>query len=220
MKHNCKSTFFQRKAKTLFGLSLMAVATMMALAGCEDEKGGNDNNDDNKSEFSGPGVKTLDACNVTETKALLCGLLSTPDQIALDFEFGFEISTESVFTEASTSRVKSKYYNENHKFSYQLENLTPDTTCYYRAYMINQMMLYQGEIKSFTTNDIKLDSGNIGELTCSRALITAKVSAEEEVSSYGIYYTTSGNPAHEGSFVMGSERDSAGFFFLCNSMKT
>jgi len=184
---------------------MMAVAMMIAVAGCKDDR-------ENTTDFKGPGVETLDARNVTRVKALLCGLLNAPDQIALDFEFGFEISTEPVFTEASTSRVQPKYYDENHEFSYQLESLRPGTVYYYRAYMINQMIRYRGETKTFTTDDIKLNSGQVGKLTCYSAQITARVNAEDEVSSYGVYYSTSDNPVLEGCFIVGLEKDSDGVF--------
>jgi len=115
---------------------------LLAFSGCKEDK----------EELVGTGVKTLDAKDVTGSKALLCGLINAPDPVAMDFEFGFEISTDPGFTTESTSKVRPQYYNENHEFSYQLEHLMPATTYYYRAYMINQMMLYHGQVKSFTTN--------------------------------------------------------------------
>ncbi|MBQ9201812.1 MAG: Ig-like domain-containing protein [Bacteroidales bacterium] len=134
--------------KTLLRFLFVASSILLFFSSCKGDK----------EELVGTGVKTLDAKDVTESKALLCGLINAPDPVALDFEFGFEISMEPVFTTESTSKVQPKYYNENHEFSYQLENLMHASTYHYRAYMINQMMLYHGEVKSFTTGVIPVES--------------------------------------------------------------
>ena len=134
--------------KTLLRFLFVASAMLLAFSGCKEDK----------DELVGTGVKTLDAKDVTGSKALLCGLINAPDPVAMDFEFGFEISMNPDFTTESTSKVRPQYYNENHEFGYQLKNLMPATTYYYRAYMINQMMLYHGEVKSFTTGVIPVES--------------------------------------------------------------
>ena len=128
--------------KTIFKSLVLPFIMVLAFAGCKEDKEG----------LVGKGVKTLDAKDVTVSKALLCGLINAPDLVAMDFKFGFEISTDPGFTTESTSKVRSQYYNENHEFSCQLEHLMHASTYYYRAYMINQMMLYHGQVKTFTTN--------------------------------------------------------------------
>ena len=127
--------------KSIFKSLVLSFIMLLAFSGCKEDK----------DELVGTGVKTLDAKDVTGSGALLCGLINAPDPVAMDFEFGFEISTDPGFTTESTSKVRSQYYNENHEFSYQLEHLMHASTYYYRAYMINQMMLYHGQVKTFTT---------------------------------------------------------------------
>lgn len=128
--------------------------------------------------FIGLGVQTLGAQNVTETKAMLFGILNAPNPVAIDFEYGFEISMDSAFPNESTTRFKSEYYDDHNEFSCQLQNLRHDTVYYYRAYMINQMLLYLGDSKSFTTKEGVVETGTIDRETYS---VTSKINLGDEV---------------------------------------
>lgn len=132
--------------KLLYLLPVLAVL----LASCDkDEK------------ISMPGVTTLAATDVDMFTATLNGIVSLPEQIAIDFEIGFEVSEDQSFPEASTTRYKVKNYKPDKTFTYSLNNLNLNTTYYFRTYMVNLMCLYTGDMVSVSTTNVKVSTGDI-----------------------------------------------------------
>lgn len=99
----------------------------------------------------GPKVSTLEAeQSETYRTVSVKGRVSGLEAVALDFECGIEYSTSESYLDDATYRVKAnKNYSED-IFTIDLDRLESGRTYYYRAYYINQSLIYYGESKSFS----------------------------------------------------------------------
>lgn len=184
--------------KTIY-LLVLSIIVILTTAGCK--------NNENKPE---PGVQTMEALGVTETMAVLWGKINAFNPWILD-EKGFEFSTEPLFTKEKTKKFREPYFGEN--FLYQVERLVPGKTYYYRAYLVNQELLYQGEARTFTTKSIDYSSGEVSELTCHSVKITNRINTEDWISAFGICYgKTDQLNYYSSDHVAGSSRDDDGIF--------
>ena len=83
----------------------------------------------------------------------LSGKMSGLDAVAIDFQCGFEYSTDDTFSKENTFRtIATRDYSEE-PFSATLEDITPGQLYYFRAYYINQQFIYYGEVKDFKTDE-------------------------------------------------------------------
>ena len=83
----------------------------------------------------------------------LSGKMSGLDAVALDFQCGFEYSTDDAFSKENTrTTVAARDYSED-TFSSTLEDIIPGQKYYYRAYYINQQFIYYGDVKEFATDE-------------------------------------------------------------------
>lgn len=83
----------------------------------------------------------------------LSGKMSGLDAVALDFQCGFEYSTDDAFSKENTrTTVAARDYSED-TFSSTLEDIIPGQKYFYRAYYINQMYIYYGDVKEFATDE-------------------------------------------------------------------
>ncbi|MBQ1653640.1 MAG: fibrobacter succinogenes major paralogous domain-containing protein, partial [Bacteroidales bacterium] len=96
------------------------------------------------SQLSQPEVITLSATSVGPTTANIRGLIISGGQnMTLGFLYGtYSYNMQHNVIASSTS---------NDEFSYQIINLTPNTTYYYKAYATNSAGTDEGELLSFTT---------------------------------------------------------------------
>lgn len=108
-------------------------------------------NEDKKEVVTGPQVTTLEAVQGSILMATLSGRVSGVESVALDFQCGIECSTDESFSQDKTTRVKfpSKYSEEPYSIAIAVQ---PGKKYYYRAYYINQLLIYYGEIKTFSFN--------------------------------------------------------------------
>ena len=106
-------------------------------------------NEDKKEVVTGPQVTTLEAVQGSILMATLSGRVSGVESVALDFQCGIECSTDESFSQDKTTRVKSpsKYSEEPYSIAIAVQ---PGKKYYYRAYYINQLLIYYGEIKTFS----------------------------------------------------------------------
>lgn len=123
--------------KALLSISILAFA-------CCDNKSGESNHPE-------PGVYGFGVSNVQMLTADVQAQVVLPDQIAADFELGFEVSEDMTFPEGTTTRCKVKYYNPDGTYSHSLTGLRDSTTYHVRAYMINQMCFYSSSPITVTT---------------------------------------------------------------------
>lgn len=98
-----------------------------------------------------PEVSTLDVTGIGVNSAVFNGRASLPKTIENDFQIGFEVSTDRFFNEEATEKYCISDYDGEELFSLTFRRLHPETQYYVRAYMQNRMVLYFGEIKTFST---------------------------------------------------------------------
>ena len=108
-------------------------------------------NEDKKENVTGPQVTTLDAVQGSMFVTTLSGRISGIENVALDYQYGIECSADETFTQDNTTRVKfaTKYSEDQFNINFIVQ---PGRNYYYRVYYINQLMIYYGEIKTFSFN--------------------------------------------------------------------
>lgn len=107
----------------------------------------------NEDSIVTPQIRTLNSVNGSYYVVTLTGIVSGLDQVALDFECGFEYSTDDAFIKEKTFRtIATRSYSED-SFSTTLEDIIPGQKYYFRAYYINQLYIYYGEVKEFAADE-------------------------------------------------------------------
>ncbi|MBO7111404.1 MAG: hypothetical protein J6W18_05595 [Bacteroidaceae bacterium] len=101
----------------------------------------------------GPQVVTLPAAYGEFYTVVLSGQVSGLEQVALDFQCGFEFSTDDSFSEENTVRKSAASKYSLRPFSLTISDIIPGQKYFYRAYYINQMYIYYGDVKEFATDD-------------------------------------------------------------------
>ena len=100
-----------------------------------------------------PVITTLSSEYGAYYTVTLSGKMSGLDAVALDFQCGFEYSTDDAFSKENTrTTVAARDYSED-TFSSTLEDIIPGQKYFYRAYYINQMYIYYGDVKEFATDE-------------------------------------------------------------------
>ena len=122
---------FMKKVFYVFAFAFLA---MLSFSGCN----------------KGPKIETLSADKGDGAfYGTLSGRVSGLEGVATDFACGIEYSTDVSFIEDNTIRsYVDKKYSED-VFSIIIRDLNPDQTYYYRAFYINQEMVYYGKVKEF-----------------------------------------------------------------------
>ena len=120
-----------------FILSAVAVISLLTYIGCE------------KENTEGSKIETLSAEKGSLCVVTLNGCVRGLESVALDFECGIEYSTDASFVEGKVRRIAGKKYSED-PYSVILTNIISGQKYYYRAYYINQLMSYYGEVKDFS----------------------------------------------------------------------
>ena len=126
--------------KSIIRLLPVAAILFICMMSCDEED----------EKHSGPKIVTLSADKGTFMVASLSGRVSGLDAVALDFKCGIEYSTDETFSDASSVRqIVDKKYSED-IFSITVSGIQPGKKYYFRAYYINQLQVYYGEVKTFT----------------------------------------------------------------------
>ena len=130
-------------------ISYLLLLLSFCLVSCNDKPVDIDDNNGEKT-VSGPKINTLSAEPGPLYVAMLSGSIGGLEGIALDFECGVECSSDENFSKEKTVR-KAAYdsYSEN-PYKVAVADIRPGVKYYYRAYYINQLMIYYGEVKDFT----------------------------------------------------------------------
>ena len=126
---------------------LSAIAVFASFfAGCDDENVIKDTNGVNKD----PKVETVSAEKGSLHEVSITGIIISPESLAPDYECGVEYSTDATFPSNNTSRQKAEINNASGNFTVTIIGVTSSQKYYYRAYCINQLTYYYGEIKDFS----------------------------------------------------------------------
>jgi len=103
----------------------------------------------------GTKIVTLSAENAEYYTVVLSGKISGLEQVALDYQSGFEYSTDQSFSKESTVRLGASAQYSEQPFTAIVSDIIPGQKYFYRAYYINQMYIYYGDVKEFATDEWK-----------------------------------------------------------------
>ena len=133
-----------RKIVSAFAL----IALVFGVVSCdkEEELQGSEN---------GAKVVTLSAANGEFYTVVLSGQMSGLEQVALDFQCGFEYSSDDAFSKENTVRAGASSQYSEKPFTLTVTDIIPGQKYYYRAFYINQMLIYYGEVSTFQTEEWK-----------------------------------------------------------------
>lgn len=106
--------------------------------------------DTSKNKAKDAQITTLDVKRGDYYNATVSGQISGLENVAIDFECGIEFSFNESFDEENTFRfITDKKYTEG-IYTVNAFPLESKHTYYYRAYYINQLLIYYGDIKQFS----------------------------------------------------------------------
>lgn len=135
-----------------------------------------------------PSVTTLSAKNITSTSATICGAIASTGGANIT-QVGFVYQSENDYYNHTIQATLS-----GNSFSYDLDNLQPDTKYYFYAYAINQSGTSNGEVFSFTTISglpqvTTSSSSSIGSVS---AIVTGKILSDGgfPITECGICYSS------------------------------
>lgn len=147
-----------------------------------------------------PTVNTVAAENINHISAKLNGSLTARGTNAIS-EYGIVWATTANPTTAVTTkyRVAANVTNFPHNFTTIAGSLSPNTTYYFRAYVISGGVTSYGQNLSFSTSTVQQpgirtdDASDIGTNT---AVLkgTVLTAGSYGISEYGIVYGTAANP--------------------------
>lgn len=119
------------------------IALFISITSCD-----NDSKEDNK--VKKPEVTTISAEQKSLFTVSLSGQVKGLEGVASDYECGIEYSTDEIFSNARTKKIKASVgYTEN-VFTVNSTIIYPNQQYYYRAYYINQQLTYYGDVKTFS----------------------------------------------------------------------
>ena len=137
----------KRISKYLFA----AILIIIAASSCEQLPIESVNNkEEEKEKITGPQIITLDSIKGDWLSVQVSGKVNGLEAVALDFECGIEYSTDPSFSKDSTWRVKADVNYSENSYTVNISPVESGRNYYYRAYYINQLLIYFGVTKEFS----------------------------------------------------------------------
>lgn len=96
-------------------------------------------------------ITTIEATNITQTTATLSGNIQGYGADDFQHRYGFIYSTDATPSASNGTIVYSDNILEDGNYSVDVASITPNTTYYYRAFVIDGGNYVYGDVKSFTT---------------------------------------------------------------------
>lgn len=97
------------------------------------------------------GAVTGTAIHVSCRNAEISGKAILPGKTSTDLSFGVLYSTSSGVLVGSAIQIEATAFDSDYNYTVNTEVLDPETTYYYRSYIIQDKEIFYGELKSFTT---------------------------------------------------------------------
>ena len=146
------------------------------------------------------GVHTGKATNISCRNATLVGFVNIPQTTATNLSFGVLYSTSSCVLLGSATQLEAKDYDASSIFSIDSGVLEPETTYYYRSYIIRNNEVDYGETKSFKTLAVSsmLQTLDTGDVYPQKATLNAMLDLTDCIYSsieYGFELTPKGGQA-------------------------
>lgn len=141
------------------------------------------------------------ATHISCRNAEISGKANLPGTTSTDLSFGVLYSASSGVLIGSATQIEARSFDSDYNYTVNTEVLEPETTYYYRSYIIQDKEISYGELKSFSTLALSsmiqtLDATDINPkdavLNASLDLTDCKYGALE----YGFEVTPEGGSAH------------------------
>lgn len=100
------------------------------------------------------GAITGTASHVSCRNAEISGKANLPGTTSTDLSFGVLYSTSSGVLIGSATQIEATSFDSNYNYTVNTEVLEPETTYYYRSYMLQNKEISYGSVKSFKTLSI------------------------------------------------------------------
>ena len=124
--------------------TLVLMVLGLGIASCDKDQQGSE---------KGAQAVTLSAENGDYYTVVMSGRISGLEQVALDYQCGIEYSSDQGFGQDNTIRFKASNSYSEDVFTVTVADIIPGQKYFYRAYYINQMFIYYGEVKDFKTDE-------------------------------------------------------------------
>lgn len=143
---------------------------------------------------------TGDATHISCRNARLSGKANISQNTSTNLSFGVLYSTSSGVLLGSATQLEAKDYDASFNFSIDIGVLEPETTYYYRSYVILNDEVAYGEIKSFKTLALSsmiqtLDAGNIVQKEATLNAMLDLTDCKYSSIKYGFELTRDGGQA-------------------------
>ncbi|MDD6976237.1 MAG: Ig-like domain-containing protein [Bacteroidales bacterium] len=145
-------------------------------------------------------VVTGEATHISCRNAMLSGKVTLSQNTATNLSFGVLYSTSSDVLLGSATQLEAKDYDASFNFSIDSGVLEPETTYYYRSYIIEDDEVSYGQIKSFKTLALSsmIETHDAGDVYPKEATLNAMLDLTDcNYSSieYGFELTPEGGQA-------------------------
>ena len=163
--------------------------------------GNDDDNEDNNNDNGNPTVTTSNVTNITATSARCGGNVVDSEYYVTEKGVCWSVSQNPTINDNHTNDGAYEGY-----FLSQMENLSPNTTYYVRAYAINAVGISYGEQREFTTKNGTapiVSTPAVGKITSTTAACAGNIEddGESEIIEKGVCWSTSQNPSINDNFT-------------------
>ena len=147
------------------------------------------------------GAVTGEATHISCRNAKLSGKVTLSQTTATNLSFGVLYSTSSGILLGSATQLEAKGYDASFNFSIDTGVLEPETTYYYRSYIIQNDEVAYGEIKSFKTLAVSsmiqtLDAGDVVPKEATLNAMLDLTDCKYNYIEYGFELTPEGGQAN------------------------
>ena len=166
-------------------------------------------------------VSTLDAWDVTETKAMVGGKVEISSKGVLSKSAVVYYGTDGTSVDSLRTKGKKVYIeaiDEDGSFKAELTSLTGSTQYYYIAFVTVEGVEFAGSIRNFTTQDkpmansITGDSSDVGELSAKLYGWCNQEGVEGASVVFGIEYSAT-DLTTAATIIIASEKDAENKYF-------
>ena len=145
-------------------------------------------------------VVTGEATHISCRNAKLSGKANLPQTTSTNLSFGVLYSTSSGVLLGSATQLEAKDYDASFNFSIDTGVLEPETTYYYRSYIIQNDEVEYGETKSFKTLAVSsmiqtLDAGGVNPKDATLNAMLDLTDCKYSSIQYGFELTPEGGQA-------------------------
>ena len=143
------------------------------------------------------GAVTGEASHISCRNAQLSGKVNLPQTSSTNLSFGVLYSTSSDILLGSATELEAKDFDADYNYTIDPGVLEPETTYYYRSYIIQNDEVEYGQIQSFTTLAVSsliqtLDAGSINPKDATLNASLNLTDCRYESLEYGFEFTPEG----------------------------